>query len=205
MTKTNKLLFSVSIGLFIFILILLSFFAGVMLGEKNADKIQVSSRSIYEKITESALLTSEIVYLDQKTIIEVNNESEWSRFFWGQTLTAEGLMKVSVGIDLNKISETDILVDSNAKKILIKLPPVEILNTELEGDIETTNQQGILKLLLKNDADADYNNALQQLRSDAIATINLETSIFETAFAHSSETIKSFYEGTGYTVIIEKR
>lgn len=205
MTKTNTILLAVAGILFGIILVIIAFIVGIGVGENNANKMLVSSRSIYEKITSSALLTSKIAYINQKTTIEVNNESEWSKLLWGQTLTAEGLIKISVGINLDKIKETDIQVDNNVKIITITLPQAEILNTELEGDIVTTNQRGILKLLLENDTDADYNLALQKLKSEAEAVLKEENIIFNDAFTNSSEILKSFYQGTGYTIEIQQR
>lgn len=205
MTKTNTFLLTLAGILFGIILVIIAFLVGMNVGESNANKMTVSSRSIYEKLTSSAFLTSKIAYLNQETTIEINNESEWSKLLWGQTLTAKGLIKVSVGIDLNEIKETDIAVDNNTKTITISLPQAEILNTELEGNIVTTNQRGILKLLLENDSDADYNLALQKLMSEAEAVLRNENIIFTDSFNHSSEIIKSLYQGTGYTVIIEQR
>lgn len=204
MTKTNKLLFGLACSLFGIILVILAFIAGIAVGEKNAQKAELNSRSIYEKLTSSALLTSKIAYIDQKSTITVDSESEWSKLLWGQTITSNGLMKVSIGVDLQKLQETNISVDTASKRIVIGLPAPQILNTELEGDIETVNQQGILKLLLANDPDTDYNLALNQLKKDANTAVTSDPDIFNLAFSETTNIITNFYKGTGYTVVINK-
>lgn len=204
-TKTNKTLIAVAFSLFLLILVILTFMLGLQIGENNAATPIITSRSIYEKITNSALLTSKIAYINQKSTIEVNNESTWSKLLWGQTLTAEGIIKVSVGIDLKDISENDITVNNTTREITIRLAEAKILNSELTGNIETTNQQGILKMLLENDPNADFNQALQQLQADASTVVSEDENIFADAFKQSSEIIKSFYEGTGYTVTVVKQ
>jgi hypothetical protein len=204
MNKTNKILIKVIIGLFAILMIFIAFFIGVSVGEKYANNEAVTSTTVFNKITNSALLTSQVVYIDQKSSISVNNDSEWSSLLWGQTITSKGLMKVSVGVDISSVKDTDIAVDTASKRITINLSAAKILNTELVGDIEITNQQGILKSLFANDPNADFNQALSQLVTDANAAVNADPAVLTAAYQQCVQIITNLYKGTGYTVVVNK-
>lgn len=204
MNKTNKILIKVIIGLFAILMIFIAFFIGVSVGEKYANNEAVTSTTVFNKITSSALLTSQVVYIDQKSSISVNNDSEWSSLLWGQTITSKGLMKVSVGVDISSVKDTDIAVDTVSKRITINLSAAKILNTELVGDIEITNQQGILKSLFANDPNADFNQALSQLVTDANAAVNADPAVLTAAYQQCVQIISNLYTGTGYTVVVNK-
>lgn len=184
------------------ILLFASFIAGYKVGVSSVEKRELTSRSIYERLTNTALLTSKTAYIDQTSTIDINNNTEWSSLLWGQSIKAKGLMKVSIGVDLAKIKEEDISVDNVSKKIVILLPNIEILSTDLEGDIEIVNKQGILKILLENNPNQDFNLALKTLKEDANKAVQNDPNIFKLAYDETVSIIKNFYKNTGYEVIV---
>jgi len=72
-------------------------------------------------------------------------------------------MKVSSGVDLQKLSANDISLTND--QINIDLPAIEIQSVEILDEIVLDNKQGILKRLLANDD--GYNQALTNLKEQA--------------------------------------
>lgn len=72
-------------------------------------------------------------------------------------------MEANLGIDLAKLSESDVSVDGN--NVTIHASGPSIFNTRMVGPIEVRNSQGILKRLLE--PDDGYNQALAELERAA--------------------------------------
>jgi hypothetical protein len=157
---------------------------------------------ILDRITNQAILLTKSVYLDQKTQITVDQGSDWSNFWWGQTINADALIKVNVGIDLQKLSVADISVDNYNKMISISLPDAQVLDALPEGNITVTSQSGVLKYLLANDPNGDYNKALQQLELDATNVVKQKPDILTSARTDSITILQTLLKDTGYAVEI---
>lgn len=93
------------------------------------------------------------------------------------------MVKVSSGVNLTKLTDQDVKVAD--KQIAIKLPAIEIYSTELLGDIELRNTQGILKKIFDNED--GYNLALGKLIEQAQVTANQEKLVAEAKLSTQKE------------------
>jgi uncharacterized protein DUF4230 len=150
-----------------FIFIIIIFLVGLGFGyywfSPEPFQKEVTSQVILESLQSRGFLVTETVLADQKVVIENKTGSIWKDFILGQKITASAIMKTSLGVDLDKLSEKDIVI--KGKKAVITLPQVELQSVELSSDINLDNSQGIIKRIFDNDD--GYNQALVQLRKDA--------------------------------------
>lgn len=158
---------------------------------------------IVDRINEEAFLITRSVYLDQEIEIVVDAGSDWSNFWWGQTLQAQALIKVSLGIDLQNISSDQITVNELEKKITIDLPEPTIISKEIIGDIEVNNQQGLLKLLFDNDTNEDYNLAYSELTTQAEKAIEQKEELFTESKTEALQILELIFKDTGYSLFVE--
>lgn len=170
--------------------------------ERQTREQTVTSQTIVNRIQEQAFLVTKTVYIDQESEIVIDRGSDWSNFWWGQTITAEGLIRSDVGVDLSKVTAESIVVDHDQKTITISVPAAEILDTSLSGEIEVVTKSGILKKLLLNDTNADYNLALSQLTTDATAAVNADEALFVEARNSTTSMLELLLAETGYEVIV---
>jgi hypothetical protein len=160
----------------------------------------VDSVVILSKIESEAYLLTKSVYINQESIIKVDQGTDWSNFWWGQTITAEGLMKVNVGLDFKKIKTEDITVDQLSKIITIKAGPAEVISVSIDGNIKVKNEAGILKLIFDNDTNKDYNTALEKLTEESTSAVEANTEIMTDAKNDSLKILKLILKDTGYDV-----
>ena len=130
---------------------------------KPAPKQMVTSQSILTALTSEGFLVSQNYVFQQTVTIEKSTGSALKDVFFGQTIEATALMKVSAGVALSKLQEQDIRVTGT--EIHIALPPVETQSIEILGNITLDNSQGIVKRLVDNDD--GYNVALSELKQQA--------------------------------------
>lgn len=126
---------------------------------------QVTSQVILQSLQSRGFLVTETVLADYKVVIENKTGSIWKDLILGQTITASAIMKTSIGVDLSKLSNKDIVL--KGKKAIISLPEIELQSVELVSDINLDNNQGVLKRIFDNDD--GYNQALAELRKQAEA------------------------------------
>jgi hypothetical protein len=178
-------------------------FVGGIFWQKNMSEVKtttVDSVVILDKIESEAYLLTKSVYINQESTIKVDQGSDWSNFWWGQTITAEGLMKVNVGLDFKKIKAEDILVDQISKVITIKAGPAEVISVSIDGNIKVKNEAGILKLIFDNDTNEDYNTALEKLTEESKAAVEANKDIMSDARNDSLKILKLILKDTGYDV-----
>ena len=157
------------IGLLIIVFILGGSF-GYLIFRPQILKEQINSQTILQTLKNEGFLVTQTYILDQKVTIDKNTGVMWKDFFWGQEIEASAVMKVSSGVDLTKLNPEDVQLAD--KQITIKLPAIEIQSTELMGDIELKNTQGILKKVFNNED--GYNLALSKLKEQAQVTASEE-------------------------------
>jgi len=119
----------------------------------------VNADVILTALRDSGFLVTQTYVFDQPITITNSTGSAFKDFFFGQTITARGVMEVNLGVDLSEVSEDD--VDVRGDIVTIRIPPARIFNVRPIGNIEVENRQGILKRLLQNDP--GYNEALAEL------------------------------------------
>ncbi|MBN1915462.1 DUF4230 domain-containing protein [Candidatus Dojkabacteria bacterium] len=170
---------------------------------KNREEINVTSRTIIERITDQYFIVTKTMVVDQESTINVNQGSSWSNFFWGQTIEAKGLIRIDIGVDLKDIPEKDIQINEADKTVIIKLPDATILDASQFGDIEVKSSKGVLKFLLDNDPNQDHNEALKQLTEDAKTAALSDQKVFDEARTSSIKLIEIIVKDLGYTVQID--
>lgn len=132
----------------------------------------IDSQTIVTMLKQEGFLVTQTYVFNQQVKIKTNSGSVFKDFFWGQDISASGNMKVSSGVDLNKINFKDIQVTSH--DVTLQLPNIETHSIELIGDLTLQNNQGILKRVFNNDD--GYNQAykaLEEKANEAAATTTL--------------------------------
>ena len=164
-----------------FIILILAglFLSGVYLGnvlwnQKPVTK-EITKQTILTGLKNEGFLVSQTSILNQTVKINKSTGSKWKDILWGQDIDASGVVKVSSGVDLSKLTEKDIVVSSD--KITVNLPQPKVNSVELLNGINVKNKQGILKRVFDNDD--GYNEAFELLRKEAVKT--LEGSEFKKA------------------------
>jgi hypothetical protein len=164
---------------------------------------RLTSRTILDRVSEQAFLVTKTVIVDQKSSIEVDRGSAWSNFFWGQTIEAEALVRVDVGVDLASLTEDDIKVDHVRKLVTVDLPEATVLDASQFGDIEVDSTRGVLKFLLDNDPNEDHNQALDLLVRDARTSVEADRRLFDEAREAARGVLELVVSPFGYEVEIE--
>jgi hypothetical protein len=169
---------------------------------RGGDKIEVTSQAILERISDNYFVVTKSAFVDEETEIAIDKGSTWSNFFWGQTLTARGRIRIDIGVDLSGITEDDIAIDHREKTVTIAVPQAEILDASQHGNIEVETKQGILKTLLDSDPNEDHNRALAQLITEAKAAISGDATLFEDARRDSTRILELIVQSFGYTLTV---
>jgi len=131
----------------------------------NSDRAmtKVSSELILTALHDRGFLVTQTYIFNEPLTIESTEEEFWKDFLWGQEVKAHGVIEVNMGVDLGEISENDVAIRDD--KIYVTIPPAQLFNTRLIGQINVENKQGILKRLFDNDD--GYNQALSELTKQA--------------------------------------
>jgi hypothetical protein len=190
----------------ILIVLLIGIFLSGIFFEKytsNPARQKLTSVMVVDRINEEAFLITRSVYLDQDIEIVVDAGSDWSNFWWGQTLKAQALVKVSLGVDLQNVTPDQIKVNEQEKIITIDLPEPSIISKEIIGDIEVDNQQGLLKLLFDNDTNKDYNLAYSELTNQAEKAVEQKEELFMESKTEALKILELIFNDTGYSLIVE--
>ncbi|OGY42012.1 MAG: hypothetical protein A2Y67_02920 [Candidatus Buchananbacteria bacterium RBG_13_39_9] len=156
-------------NIIIIILIIVVFLGGISIGylltrpQHAIFKNEISSEIILQNLQNKGFLVTEDYVINQRVEIKKTSDVLWKDIIWGQKITATAVMKVSMGVDLSKLTKDEVMLSGD--KVRIKLPALEVQSVELVSDINLDNEQGILKRLLDNDN--GYNQALVQLKEEA--------------------------------------
>lgn len=152
----------------------------------------VSSRVILEAIQDQAFLVTKTLFLDEEVTITLADPKGWKGFFVGDELNARALVRADVGVDLEKLTEDDIQVDTDAQLIKIRLPDAAILDSSLSGTVEVQSSRGvwtsIRDFFTREDGD-DYNRAVQALIAQAEESVVARADIIDSARADTAKLI----------------
>jgi hypothetical protein len=144
------------------IILALGFYLGFLFFSPRQNESKINSLLIFNKLQSQGFLITQNYILEQRVTIDNTSGQIWRDFFWGQKIEASAVMKVNLGVDLQKLSQNDVKVSD---QIEISLPSIETQSVEIVSDINLQNQQGIFKRILNNDN--GYNLALNQLKEQA--------------------------------------
>ncbi len=163
---------------------------------------EVNSTVILDKIQDNYFVVTKTIFTLETTKIEIRENSNWNNLLWGHTIDAQATIRTDIGVDMKKLKENDIKIDSVNMKVIINVPDAEILDTSLFGEMQIDTQSGILKQLFENDKSADFNLAQEQLKEKAEEGVNSRTEIFDEAQTTSINLIKLIVNDLGYQVEI---
>lgn len=190
-------------------LCLISVIAAYFYGIDTANKTktnklpEISSESILDRIQDQQFLVTKTVFLNEEITITVEKDSDWDNLLWGETIEAEGIARLDIGVDLKKLNSQDISIDTSNQTISIKLPDPEILDTSLYDDLEIKTQKGIIKniqeIFDKKEGD-DYNKAVQALIDLAKQDVLKDQKILEEAKEDSTRGITILLNDLDYKI-----
>ncbi len=196
-----------TIALLLFIMVVLG--AAFFVGRNSVSRVdeKVSSRIILNSIQDQAFLVTKTLYLDEETTITIDGAGGLKGLLFGKELKARSLVRSDVGVDLKKMTEENINIDSSKKTITIKLPEATILTSGISGNVEVESSRGIwtsVKELFSDEGNDDYNRAVNELVSNAENAVRARTDVFDSARADTVKLISWMIEKTapGYRVEI---
>lgn len=209
MKRAQIIILSVFIILVLFVGV---FFYGRYLGNssgnvKDASPV-VSSQLILDRITSQYFLVTKTVFVNSKAEIETPKNNNWTDLFIGKKITVRGIVRVDVGVDMNKLSPDNIAVNNRQKVVIISLPPAEILDSSLSGELDVDDDKAIvekLKDLFKDTQNDDYNLALSTLIDNAKSQVINDEVVFNAARNDSLKLVQLIVSGMldGYEVLIK--
>jgi hypothetical protein len=180
------------------------YFIAVRNNHKSKPEVEITRDTIVHRVSEQGFLVTRVAVLDQEVEIKVNDDSSWSKFWWGHEVTAEAQMQVDMGVDLSNISKKEIQINEETKEIQIDIPEAEIYNISLKDeDIEIATKSGVLKKIFDNNKEEDFNLALQELEESTLENISSNEEMLNEAQKSAKEIIKTLFTDTNYTVNIK--
>jgi hypothetical protein len=192
-------------GLWI-VLVLALVGAGVGIGYRvfhpRNDQTVVTASVVLTALRDRGFFVTQTYVFDEPVTITKTSGSALKDFFFGQTITARGVMEANVGIDLAKITEQNVRIDGDT--VTIVLPSASVFNVRPIGPIDVKNTQGVLKRLLEKDT--GYNEALAELTKQAEEAAK-QPELLERANVRAKEDIERFlrYVVQGKQVVVEVR
>ena len=160
-----------------FILVfVLGFLCGWKFAQPSKQEKIVTADVVLTSLHDRGFLVTQTLIFNEPITIKNTEGSVWKDLLFGQTIETRGNMEVNMGVDLKKVESKDVEITS--QKVIVTLPPAEIFNTRLVGQIDVKNKQGVLKRLFDNDD--GYNQALTELTLQA-ETAAKNTELFKSA------------------------
>lgn len=180
--------------------------AGVGIGYRvfrpRNDQTVVTANVVLTALRDRGFFVTQTYVFDEPVTITKTSGSALKDFFFGQTITARGVMEANVGIDLAKITEQNVRIDGDT--VTIALPSATVFNVRPIGPIDAKNTQGVLKRLLEKDT--GYNEALAELTKQAEEAAK-QPELLERANVRAQEDIERFlrYVVQGKRIVVEVR
>ena len=137
-------------------------------------------------------LVTKTLYLDEETTIAIEDAGGLKGLLFGKELKARALVRSDVGVDLKKMTEENINIDSSKNIITIKLPEATILTSGISGNVEVESSRGIwtsVKELFTDEGNDDYNRAVNELVSNAEKAVQARMDVFDSARADTVKLI----------------
>ncbi len=147
------------------VLLGLGVWLGLTINKKNTpSESTITSNTVVTALQKEGFLVTQGYLTNERVMIGRSTGNPFKDFFFGQTIEALGMVRVSSGVDLKKVTSTDVLVEE--EKITVTLPPIETYGAEVMGDITVVNKEGVVKRVI--DHDDGYNVAANELRLVAL-------------------------------------
>jgi hypothetical protein len=167
-------------------------------GTKRIAEPRVTGQVILSALRDRGFLVTQSFVFNENIKITSDSDSFWRQMLWGQAIKAYGIAEVNLGVDLAKLGEEDVKVET--EKVTVTIPAVEIFNSRIVGEISLENKQGILKRIFENDD--GYNQAVAEMIKQA--ETNATTSeMLANANQKAQEEIKRLVEFIAKDKIVE--
>lgn len=188
------------------VILLVGLVIGLIIGwfiyaPKNEITKVITSQTILERVAQKGFLVTRSVLVNQKAETKIDQGSDWSNFWWGYEVSAEALMKADVGVDLAALEERDIVISSTEKTICVVYPQAEISSISLEGTIQVQTKTGLLKRILDNNTERDYNLALTQLKEQTSKAVISNNELLSQARNGADVALGFLLDSTGYKMV----
>lgn len=125
--------------------------------------VQPAAQAVLLALKGQGFLITQTYIFNQTVKIDHTSGSFFKDLFWNQVVAASAHVKISSGVDLSKLEPSDIS-EANGR-YTIALPQPGRYSTEIAGEVNVENKQGVLKKVL--DSDDGYNQALEALKAEA--------------------------------------
>lgn len=207
-------LIKTTLTLFLLLVILMgtAYFYGGYKAKKEARKERevITSQVIFDKIKDQYFLVTKTLLVSEKIEIEVQNSEGWKDFFTGDKLSAEGSVRLDVGVDLAYFSANDIVINHINKDVIVYLPGARILDASIKNDINVETQKGVwtgIKDFFAGDKNEDYNRAARELIAQAEIAVNKQTDVFFEAREAGSKLVELVINSylSGYSLEIREK
>lgn len=130
----------------------------------NSEKTEITSTNILTMLHGEGFLVTQTYMFDQTVQIDQSTGNMWKDIFWSQYTEAKANIKVSMGVDLSELSDTDVEISEN--NIRIQIPAPTVYSVEIVDGMEVSNKQGVLKRVF--DHDDGYAAAFSELKEQAV-------------------------------------
>lgn len=148
-----------------------------------------SLRSIAE------LTTVEII---QYTTIEKGDDRGWLNWATGDQISMFVVAAIGAGVDLDQLTDDDILVDAEAGEVVVRLPASEI--TYVAPDTEATHvynrETGVF-----TKGNPDLERAARLAAEDVLVEQALDSGLLERADQRARSVIENLIRSLGYTSV----
>ena len=141
----------------------------------------------------SELTTIEIV---QYTTIEKGDDRGWLNWAAGDRISMFVVASIGAGVDLEGVTDDDILVDAEAGEVVVRLPAAEI--TYVAPDTEATHVYDRDTGLFTR-GDPNLERSARLAAEEILVESALEAGLLERAEARAVAVIESLVRSLGYT------
>lgn len=162
-----------------------TFFYGRHVGKKiSTETPSINSQTILDKITDQYFLVTKTVFIDSKAEIEISKNYNWTDLFVGKKISVSGLVRIDVGLEMKNMGTENINIDDRSKTVTITLPPAEILDASLSGELSLIQDKAVLERLkdiFSDTENEDYNLAMLTIINNAKSQVIANEDIFAQA------------------------
>lgn len=173
--------------LIIFLLVLALFFFSYYYGAHKAkqelrkEREVITSQVILDKVQDQYFLVTKTLLVDDAVEIAIKGSDSWKDAFTGDKISAQGTVRIDIGVDLDYFTANDIVIDHINRHVVVYLPEARILDASIKDDIDVMTKKGLwtsVKDLFANDDGEDYNRAARELIAQAETAAKDQKDVF---------------------------
>lgn len=170
---------------------------------KNQQTYNVSNEVVLKTITEQKFLVVKTVVSDVETTINIDQWSDWSNFWWWKIIVAKWRVRTDVWVDFNNVWLDDITIDNKSKTITIDIDWASILDSSVESDLEIKTSGSIIRKILSDERNKDYQMASRELIKTWSELINADFKIQKDIINSAENFLSLIYLRDWYKVVLK--